>query len=153
MQKHPCQKIRKGFHAYERSDEENRRERPCWCVQQLNTQEISSNLFLFVWGFSYFSSYFMSFPRRYLLKQSFGRLFSHKPLEKVEWRWQEPNDDFKMTDIIPYYYCLVDCQRTNVLQTSNVINSEPQIWITNLQYMCGFSRIKKWSGAEKYPFA
>lgn len=96
-----------------------------------------------------------SFPRRCLLKHSFVGLFSPRPLEEVEWRWQKPNDDFKMTDnIIPYYYCLVDCQRTNVLQTSNVINSERQIWITNPQYMCGFSRKKKiWSGAEKYLFA
>lgn len=117
-------------------------------------------LILFVWFFLLFFfsisvPILYSFPRRCLLKQSFGRLFSPKPLEVVEWRWQKLNDDFKMTDnIIPYYYCLVDCQRTNVLQTSNVINSEPQIWITNLQYMCGFSRKKKiWSGAEKYPFA
>lgn len=133
---------------------------PCWHDEQLNTQEISSYLFYL---FGFFSFFFFSisvpilysFPRRCLLKQSFGRLFSPKPLEVVEWRWQKLNDDFKMTDnIIPYYYCLVDCQRTNVLQTSNVINSEPQIWITNVQYMCGFSRKKKiWSGAEKYPFA
>lgn len=47
---------------------------------------------------------------------------------EIKWRWQKPNDAFKLTDnIIPYYYYLVDCQKTNVLQTSNVINSGPQI--------------------------
>lgn len=128
---------------------------PCWYVQQLNTPEISSNLFLFVclvfcFCFSISVLILKCFPRRCLLKQSFGRLFSPKPLEEIEWRWQKPNDDFKMTDnIIPYYYCLVDCQRTNVLQTSNVINSEPQIWIANLQYMCGFSRKKKYGLEQK----
>lgn len=96
-------------------------------------QEILCNLFLFVW-FLLFACFPISvlilkyFPRRCLLEESCGRLFSPKTLKEVEWRWQKPTDDFKMTDnIIPYYYCLVDCQRTNVLQTSNVINSEPQI--------------------------
>lgn len=47
---------------------------------------------------------------------------------EIKWRRQKLNDAFKLTDnIIPYYYYLVDCRKTNVLQTSNVINSGPQI--------------------------
>lgn len=118
-----------------KSNEENKTERQntmlvCPTTKySRNIKQLISNCLFCVFLFIIISVLILkSFPRRCLLNHSFGRLFSPKPLKEVEWRWQKPNDDFKMTDnIIPYYYCLVDCQRTNVLQTSNVINSEPQI--------------------------
>lgn len=71
---------------------------------------------------------------------------------EVKWRWQKLNDAFKLTDnIIPYYYYLVDCHRTNVLQISNVINSGPQVWITNL-HVDSVGKRKIWSGGEKISF-
>lgn len=136
----PVQKSKKDFMPIKKKEirnEGNKTERQnsmllCPTTKRFRNIKQLIPVCLFCCGLFFFFSLSVhilkSFPRRCLLKQSFGRLFSPKPLEEVEWRWQKPNDDFKMTDnIIPYYYCLVDCQRTNVLQTSNVINSEPQI--------------------------
>lgn len=105
----------------------------------------------------FFNSLFVlkSFTRRFLLKESFGRLFlkTREGKWEVKWRCQKLNDAFKLTDNIISYYCyLVDCQRTSILQTSNVINSESQIWITSL-YMDSTGRRKIWSGGGKNIFA